>query len=109
VLPQGKKLWAQVRATDVLGELRFVLPPTKQRKSRPVRKHLRAKRLSLYDQHGGQLQVTCLIATEINAPAGETPIEWRLLTNREVNDFAAGAELVDWYRARWEIELFSWS
>jgi hypothetical protein len=31
VLPQGEKLWAQVRATDVLGELRFVLPPTKQR------------------------------------------------------------------------------
>lgn len=38
--------------------------------------------------------------------AHETPIEWRLLTNRKVADFAAAAELVDWYRARWEIELF---
>jgi hypothetical protein len=106
VLPQGEKLWAQVLATDVLGELRFVLPPTKQRKARPVRQHLRAKRVVLSDRRGGQLAVTCLIATEINAPEGETPIEWRLLTNREVADFAAAAELVDWYRARWEIELF---
>jgi hypothetical protein len=106
MLPEGEKLWAQVLATDVLGELRFMLPPTKQRKSRPVRQQVRAKRVSLSDRRGGQMQVTCLIATEINAPSGETPIEWRLLTNREVNDFTAAAELVDWYRARWEIELF---
>ena len=105
VLPEGEKLWAQVLASEVLGELSFTLPPTKQRKSRPVRQRLRAKRVSLSDRRGGQLQVTCLIATEVNAPEGETPIEWRLLTNREVADFTAAAELVDWYRARWEIEL----
>ncbi|RNE89883.1 IS4 family transposase [Marichromatium sp. AB31] len=29
-----------------------------------------------------------------------------LLTNREVNDAESAAELIDWYRARWEIELF---
>ena len=106
VLPQGETLWAKVLATEVLGELSFVLPPTKKRQSRPVRQQVRAKRVSLSDRRGGQLEVTCLIATENNAPAGETPIEWRLLTNREVKDFAAAAELVDWYRARWEIELF---
>lgn len=106
VLPQGKTLWAEVLASEVLGELSFTLPPRKQRKSRPVRQHVRAKRISLSDRRGGQLQVTCLIATEINAPEGETPIEWRLLTNRVVEDFDAAAELVDWYRARWEIELF---
>jgi hypothetical protein len=105
-LPDGKKLWRAVLATASLGEVRFVLPPTKARKSRPVRQQLRAKRVTLSDRRGGQLEVTCVIATEINAPAGETPIEWRLLTNRNVKDFAAAAELVDWYRARWEIELF---
>jgi hypothetical protein len=105
-LPAGGKLWEEVRAGEVLGELRFVLPPTKQRKTRAVRQQVRAKRVALSDRRGGQLEVTCLIASEIDAPAGETPIEWRLLTNREVEDFAAAAELVDWYRARWEIELF---
>jgi hypothetical protein len=105
-LPGGGKLWAEVRASEVLGELNFILPPTKTRKVRPVRQQLRAKRVTLSDRRGGTLQVTCLIASEINPPAGETPIEWRLLTNREVKDVEAAAELVDWYRARWEIELF---
>jgi hypothetical protein len=73
----------------------FFMPPTKRRKSRPVRQQLRAKRVTLSDRRGGQLEVTCVIATEINAPPGETPIEWRLLTNRDVKDFAAAAELVD--------------
>jgi hypothetical protein len=104
--PLGEKLWAQVLAADVLGELRFVLPPTKQRKSRPVRQQVLAKRVAFSDRRGGQLQAICLIATEINAPEGETPVEWRLLTNREVNDFAVAAEFVAWYRARREIELF---
>jgi len=105
-LPDGKKLWSDVLATSSLGEVRFVLPPTKRRKSRPVRQQLRAKRLALSNRRGGSLEVTCVIATEINPPPGETPIEWRLLSNRTVKDFAAAAELVDWYRARWEIELF---
>ena len=52
----------------------------------------------LSDRRGGQVQVTCVIASEINAPEGEAPIEWRLLTNREVKDFEAAAELVDGYR-----------
>jgi len=105
-LPGGGKLWAEVASSPVLGELSFVLPPTKTRKARPVRQQLRAKRVTLSDRRGGPLQVTCLIAREIHPPEGETPIEWRLLTNREVKDFDAAAELVDWYRARWEIELF---
>jgi len=29
-----------------------------------------------------------------------------LLTNRQANSLEQGCELIDWYRARWEIELF---
>jgi IS4 transposase len=29
-----------------------------------------------------------------------------VLTNREANDVDAVVELSDWYRARWEIEMF---
>jgi hypothetical protein len=105
-LPQGAKLWTEVLAEASLGELRFVLPPAQGRKSRTVCQQLRAKQVVLSDRRGGQLAVTCLIATEISPPSGEKPIEWRLLTNRQVTDFDAVAELVDWYRARWEIELF---
>jgi hypothetical protein len=34
------------------------------------------------------------------------PVEWRLLTNREASTSEAAAELIDWYRARWELERF---
>jgi hypothetical protein len=32
-------------------------------------------------------------------------VEWRLLTNRDATTVDAVAELIDWYRARWEIEI----
>jgi IS4 transposase len=31
---------------------------------------------------------------------------WRLLTNRSVDTLQQATELIDWYRARWEIEMF---
>ena len=45
------------------------------------------------------------MACEYDAPPGVKPIEWRLLTNRDAADAAAVSELIDWYRARWEIEM----
>ncbi|OFA04242.1 hypothetical protein DUGA2_25140 [Duganella sp. HH101] len=48
---------------------------------------------------------TCVIAREIDAPDGVKPIEWRLLTNRETATPEAVVELIDWYRARWEVEM----
>jgi hypothetical protein len=47
------------------------------------------------------------IAEERGAPAGVKPVVWRLVTNREAHDLDAVIELIDWYRARWEIEMFS--
>jgi hypothetical protein len=54
---------------------------------------------------GSKLIATCIVAREIDAPAGVKPIEWRLLTNREAATAEAVAGLIDWYRARWEIEI----
>ena len=31
---------------------------------------------------------------------------WRLLSNRQVGTLEQAVELIDWYRARWEIKLF---
>jgi hypothetical protein len=104
-LPDGGKLWARVLESEPLGEVRFALPRGRGRKARAVRQALRVRRVELADGRGGRLEVTCLIATEINAPAGVKPIEWRLLTNREVESLEAAVEMIDWYRARWEIEL----
>lgn len=47
-----------------------------------------------------------MLAEESNPPAGSKPVLWRLLSNRPVHTLEEAIELIDWYRARWEIELF---
>lgn len=49
--------------------------------------------------------ITCVIAKELNPPAGCKAVEWRLLTNRPVTGLEEATELIDWYRCRWEIEI----
>lgn len=54
---------------------------------------------------GGTVQASCIIAKETDPPVGEEAVVWRLLTNRDVATPEAAVELIDWYRARWEIEM----
>ena len=106
VLPEGGKLWDAVMDSAPLGRIRFEMPAGRGRKARRIEQELRAQRVEISDRQGGSIEVTCLIASEVDAPAGAKAVVWRLLTNREVPTLEAAAELVDWYRARWEIELF---
>ncbi len=104
-LPDGGRLWGHVLATPPLGEIRFSLPAGRGRAPREVHQRLYSERLSLGDGQGGHIEVTCLIAREIGTPAGVKPIEWRLLSNRHADTPEAALELIEWYRARWEVEL----
>lgn len=36
---------------------------------------------------------------------GVKPIEWRLLTNRTASTLEEALGLIEWYRARWEVEI----
>jgi len=105
-LPEGGKLWAAVTAEAPLGEVCFTLPARHGQKAREVRQQVWAKRVVLSDGKRGRVSATCIVAREVDAPAGVKPLEWRLLSNREAATFEAAAELIDWYRARWEIERF---
>ena len=105
VLPEGGKLWDEVMASAPLGHIRFEMPAGRGRKAREVEQAVRVQSVRLDDRQGGQLEVTCLIASEVNAPAGGKPVVWRLLTNREAPTLTEAVELVDWYRCRWEVEL----
>ena len=112
VLPdkQAGKLWDRVMAGEVLGRIRFDMASGRGRKARPVVQELRAQRVVLKTGQPEQpaIEMSCVIAHEINTPAGTRPVVWKLLSNRPVNTLEQAIEMVEWYRARWEIELFFW-
>jgi hypothetical protein len=53
-----------------------------------------------------ELRLTAVRVCERDTPAGETPIEWVLLTNLDVTTKAGAERIVDIYRERWLIEEF---
>ncbi len=106
VLPGGGKLWDRVMAQTSVGRIRFMLPAGRGRKSRTVEQDIRIERVPLSDRDKGVIELSCLVVSEGNAPAGVKPVVWRLLSNRVAGTLEQASELIDWYRSRQEIELF---
>jgi len=104
-LPDSEKLWQHTTNGEPLGQIEFALAARPGSKARVVRQHLWARRVELRAGKNKTVSATCIVAREYGTPAGVKPIEWRLLTNRIATDAAAVSELIDWYRARWEIEM----
>lgn len=105
-LPEGGKLWRCLDQAPVLGQVSFEMPAGRGRQARRVTQRIRVERITLSDGAKGHLPVTCLLAEEVDPPAGVKPVVWQLLSNREVATLEQAVQLIDWYRARWEIELF---
>jgi hypothetical protein len=104
-LPDGDKLWERTCAGEPLGQIVFTMPSRHGIKERKVRQELWAASIELHTGKPGAVTVTCVIAREIDAPKGTKPVEWRLLTNRAAPTLDDVIELIDWYRARWDIEI----
>ena len=104
-LPEGAKLWSTTSEGEPIGEIGFTMGSRHGVKAREVRQHVWLRRVELPAEKGQSVVATCLVAREFDAPAGVKPIEWRLLTNREATTLQQATELIDWYRARWEIEI----
>jgi hypothetical protein len=103
-LHEGEMLWDSVAATEPLGGIKFNMVARKGEKARTITQEIRVKQVML--GKGGKIAATCIIATEVGAPPDTEPVCWRLLTNRSVTTLEQAIELIDWYRARWEIEIF---
>jgi hypothetical protein len=72
---------------------------------------LKYKRIQVLPPIGKQkrypsLSLTVIHAVEANPPAGRKPIEWKLLTDFEVESCAQVVEKIRWYALRWKIEVF---
>ncbi len=105
-LPGGDKLFKHIAAIESIGAMEFTLPPKADQKARHIVQELRICALELPDGKGGVVQANCVVATQVNAVGTARPLEWKLLTNRSVTNLEQAMELLRWYCARWEIEMF---
>jgi hypothetical protein len=104
-------LWAEMQQTPALGTLTIELARQPERPPRLVTLSVTAKPVTFRGARrpGGQLPpvtVSAVYAQESCPPQGEEPIEWLLLTSLPVTDFPRACTVVQWYRCRWEMELF---
>lgn len=83
------------------------------RSKRRVRQALRAKRFRICPPKQGSGEVrlpavefNAISCTEITPPDGESPIEWILITNAPIKTKTQIKAVVQWYCARWQIEIF---
>jgi hypothetical protein len=104
-------LWAEMQQTGSLGTLTSTLARQPDRPPRPVTLSITAKLVTFQGARrpGGKLPpvtVSAVYAQELSPPEGEAPVEWLLLRSLPVTDFPQACTVVQWYRCRWEIELF---
>lgn len=97
---------AQRWTDDEFAGLALTMGGREKQAAREVRQQLWVRPVLIGDGKKGQIEATCIVAREVDAPAGVKPVEWRLLTNRVANTLEQATELIDWYRARWEIEIY---
>jgi len=105
VLADGEHLWNSVQAEPVLGHVEFTMAARADKPVRQVRKQLQIKRVEFKNGEKAPIKMTCLVAAETSPPEGIKPVCWRPLTNRSATTLEQAGELIEWYRAGWEIEM----
>jgi hypothetical protein len=111
LLTDGRKLCGALATAEVLTEITFDRPPARGRRARVVHQQVKVVRVTLKaparpDRTLADITVTALLATEVNPPADEEPLDWLLLTNLAVDTPERAAEMLSWYLCRWQIEIF---
>jgi hypothetical protein len=95
-----------------MGQFHLTVTPGPQRSARVARMVVRACAVTLdlrdqRTQHHVQKRLNVVLAREQGTtPRGENRLEWMLLTNHEVNNFAQACQVIFAYAQRWRIEDF---
>ena len=107
------KLIETVKSTSPIGTIEFELPGRNKTECRKVKQAIyvykvilcppdRKRKKTRYQN----VETNVVIATEIDPPDNESPLEWILLTNVSIDNAASGYEIVKWYLCRWQIEIY---
>lgn len=110
-LADGGRLFAQADARPMAGRAMLDLPAKPGRRAREAHLEVRFMPADLARPRNGLVEglpktvaVTLVDVREVNPPAGEAAVHWRLLTTQGVADAAQAFAVADLYRRRWAIE-----
>jgi len=106
---EEKKLWEHMSELPVAGALKIHIPRRGSRKAREPELELRFDRVTLDPPKNSEqspVQLWAVYLTEKYIEEGITPVEWMLLTTVPVESFADAQKRVEWYQARWGIEVY---
>lgn len=110
-LADGRALFAAIDAAPVAGQAELDLPAKPGRKPRTARMQGRFMAVGLARPRNGQraglppsVALNLVDIREINPPAGEVAVHWRLLTTHTVTSAAQAFAVAELYRRRWAIE-----
>ena len=119
---EARKLFKILRTTEEAGRINIEVPrksarpklsgkeEVKKREARnaELRVVYRKVKISPPPERKGQdpIEITAIMAEEINPPKGQTVIKWNLLTTLKVESFEDAVEVIKFYVKRWPIEEF---
>ena len=106
-----RKFHDDVNASPVRIRMTIALPQTPKRAARDCDVEIRAKTLTLrHPKNRKDLpDVTCSVVCvrEIGVPEnGDSPLEWWLITSLPVTTIDDIQRVIDYYRARWTVEVY---
>jgi hypothetical protein len=102
-------LWEELTSCPCIGKRSIQTPRNGNRRSRTADIEIRTKEILFCGRKGqarDPVSVFAVYAKEKRAPKGEEAIEWMLLTSIPVENVTTAQAIVEWYRCRWEIEIF---
>ena len=103
-------VWEHIAGQPLAGIREVKISRRGLQKSRTARLEVRFGLVALsppqLKPHLKNLTLWAVMAQEIDAPEGVTPLKWMLLTTSAVTHFEQAQEVLDWYCIRFGIEIY---
>jgi len=110
IADEQSRLWEHLVITPVVGIEVISVPRQGKRTARQARLNVRFARVKLVPpsrkREFKELEVSAILAQEVDCPVGMEPLEWMLLTTMSVENFDQAMEKLRWYAKRWGIEVY---
>lgn len=108
---EDQTVFSKVREAEVLGEMSLALRSREGSPARQARLQVRSVSVTLRGtwRPGGKLApltLNVVEALEVNAPAGQEPIHWVLLTSLPCSRFVEARRIMTRYAQRWLVEEY---